>query len=69
MAPILTIASTEWDASTHSWIPHEDQAHTEPSAACLDPRRPAIFEIGDDENLQLYACPAFPDHPHTELVQ
>jgi hypothetical protein len=69
MTPLLTIASKEWDDSTRSWIPQEDQAHTEPSAAWPEPTDPAMIEIGDLYTLQLYACPAFPEHPHAALVQ
>lgn len=69
MAPLLTIASTEWDASTCSWIPNEVQADAEPSAACLDPRNPAMVTVSRGYTLQLYACPASPDHPHTDRIQ
>jgi len=69
MDPLLTIASTEWDNNKRSWIPYEDQAHTEPSGACLDPADPAMIRIADNYNLQLYVCPESADHPHTELVQ
>jgi len=69
MVPLLTIASTEWDADTRSWIPCEDQARTEPSSSCLDPGDPAMIQIGDNDNLQLYICPASPDHPHNARQQ
>jgi hypothetical protein len=69
MDPLLTIASTEWDNNKRSWIPYEDQAHTEQTGTRLGPADPAMIRIADNYNLQLYACPAFPDHPHTELVQ
>jgi hypothetical protein len=69
MTPLLTIASTEWNDSTRSWIPYEDQAQTEPSPANPDPRHPARVQVADDNDLQLYACPASPDHPHTALIQ
>ncbi|MCW3817975.1 hypothetical protein ONA91_26345 [Micromonospora sp. DR5-3] len=67
MVPLLTIASNEWDDSNHSWIPYEDQAaasHT----TYPDPAHPAMVSIAGF-NQQIYACPAFPDHPHTELMQ
>lgn len=69
MVPLLTIASTEWDDTSRSWIPYEDQDRTEPSASCLDPADPPMIQIGDNETLQLYACPVSPGHPHTALLQ
>jgi hypothetical protein len=69
MVPLLTIAPTEWDGETSDWIPYEDQAHTEPSASCLNPRSPAMIRIGDNDSLQIYTCPASPDHPHAVLQQ
>lgn len=70
MEPLLTIASTEWDSNNHGWIPQEDQAHTAPTViGAPDPRCPAMIHVGDDDRLQLYACPSSPDHPHTDLLQ
>jgi hypothetical protein len=68
MSPLLTIASAEWDSSTRSWIPYEDQEHADPGA-CPDLSTPTRIRINDSNQLQLYTCPAFPDHPHTALVQ
>jgi hypothetical protein len=53
MAP-LTIASTEWDDSDRSWIPYEDQAHAA-SATYPDARHPAMIQVADDYDLQLYS--------------
>lgn len=69
MVPLLTIASVEWDGATRSWIPYEDQDRTEPSASCLTPRQPPMITIGDNDTLQLYACPASPAHPHAVRLQ
>ncbi len=69
MNPLLTIASTEWDDSTRSWIPYEEQAHARPSTADPHPAAPAPVELAGGYDLQLYACPASPDHPHTDLIQ
>jgi hypothetical protein len=69
MIPLLTIASTEWDIDTQNWIPYEDQAHTAPSASWLDPVDPAMIRIGDNDTLQLYACPVSPSHPHAARLQ
>ena len=68
MVPLLTIASNEWDAATENWIPIEDEAHAE-SGAYPDLRHPAMIQLGDDYRLQIYACPASPDHPYAELLQ
>ncbi|MFE6333517.1 hypothetical protein ACFVP3_00110 [Streptomyces sp. NPDC057806] len=70
MAPLLTIATFEWDSSTRSWIPQEDQAaassrdHRHPNL-----RQPTAVQIGSGYSQQLYICPTAPDHPHTELMQ
>ncbi|GHF05199.1 hypothetical protein [Streptomyces morookaense] len=69
MNPLLTIASTEWDASTHSWIPYEEQTHATPSTINPHPAAPAMVELAGGYDLQLYACPESPDHPHTALIQ
>lgn len=71
MDPLLTIASTEWDKNTRGWIPHEDQAHADTARYVVAPHpaHPTMVQIADDNHLQLYACPASPDRPHTELIQ
>ncbi|MEU0840823.1 hypothetical protein ABZ370_15285 [Streptomyces sp. NPDC005962] len=66
MAPLLTIATTEWDDDTRSWIPYEDQAHATPSTTNPHPAKPAMVDVAGGYDLQLYACPASPDHPHTD---
>lgn len=70
MQPLLAIASTEWDKNTRGWIPYEDHA---PAIARFvgapHPARPTMVQIADDNRLQIYTCPASPDHPHTELIQ
>ncbi|MGW1198039.1 hypothetical protein ACWD4B_19700 [Streptomyces sp. NPDC002536] len=69
MNPLLTIASTEWDASTRSWIAYDEQAQATPSTANPHSVNPAMVEIAGGYDLQLYTCPASPDHPHTDLIQ
>lgn len=64
MAPLLTIATAEWDDTTRSWIPYEDQATADPDAA-----HPTRIEIAGGYDLQLYTCPNSPDHPHSVLIQ
>ncbi|GAA2214788.1 hypothetical protein GCM10009850_102540 [Nonomuraea monospora] len=61
MAPLLTIATGEWDDSKQSWIPYEDRTagHGHPTAV----------QIGRGYSQQLYVCPTTPEHPHSELMQ
>lgn len=61
MVPLLTIASFEWDDSTRGWVPYEDQA-----SECT---QPTGVEVGSTDNMQIYVCPASPEHPHTDLIQ
>jgi hypothetical protein len=71
MVPLLTIDSLEWDTSTRSWIPFEDQerAAAPTVIGAPDPGRPTMLVIHDLNCLQLYACQTSPGHPHAELVQ
>jgi hypothetical protein len=68
MEPLLTIASTEWNAGNHSWIPYEDQV-TASHTVQRDPSRPTMLSVGGSYNQQIYTCPAAPEHPHTALLQ
>ncbi|MFE9649896.1 hypothetical protein ACFYO0_38455 [Streptomyces sp. NPDC006365] len=67
--PLLTIASTEWDGGSETWIPEEER--TNPTPLPLGTQAGDFTEIGivGDNNLQLHACPADPSHPHIELIQ
>ena len=67
LEPLLTIASSEWDDSNHSWIPYEDRADAT-GEVYPDPARPSLVSIAGF-NLQLYVCPVSPEHPHAELLQ
>ncbi|MFH9038219.1 hypothetical protein ACH4FA_02445 [Streptomyces sp. NPDC017966] len=70
MVPLLTIASFEWDSSTHGWVPYEDRAaYAAGRPAGLSPAQPTRVEVGSTDNMQLYVCPASPEHPHTDLIQ
>ncbi|MFI1189827.1 hypothetical protein [Streptomyces californicus] len=71
MAPLLTIASQEWDGDQRpSWAPQEDQAAAVGSHyAGQDPAQPTGVEVGSADNMQIYVCPASPEHPHTDLIQ
>ncbi|MFK8910635.1 hypothetical protein [Streptomyces sp. YS-3] len=69
MNPLLTIASSEWDSSTHSWIPYEDQARSTASLTDPEPWNPTLLELARGYDLQLHVCSVSPGHPHMELVQ
>ncbi|WP_327151316.1 hypothetical protein [Nocardia sp. NBC_01329] len=64
MTPLLTIDSCEWDGSTGSWIPYEDQALGDARVA-----NPAKVTISRGYGLQLYVCSKVPAHSHTDLFQ
>ncbi|MGW6204823.1 hypothetical protein ACWF9B_14455 [Streptomyces sp. NPDC055089] len=67
--PLLTIASSEWDGGSESWIPEEER--TNPTPVPLGTHAGDFTEIGiaGGHDLQLHACPANPSHPHIALVQ
>lgn len=70
MQPLLTIATTEWDDATRSWIPYENQATASGTGhGYPDPSKPTAVHIGRGYNQQLYYCPVAPEHPHTECMQ
>ncbi|PRH79134.1 hypothetical protein C6N75_11225 [Streptomyces solincola] len=64
MDPLLTVPSGEWDSSTRGWIPYEDRADAAPGT-----ENPPGVVISRGNHLQLYVCPASPDHPHATLIQ
>ncbi|WP_374213285.1 hypothetical protein [Streptomyces sp. G1] len=69
MVPLLTIASWEWDGD-EAWVPQEDQAKAAGSySAGQNPSQPTGVEVGSTDNMQIYVCPASPEHPHTDLIQ
>lgn len=55
----------EWDSSSHSWIPYEDQGR--PQDAYPPMFAPTMINLGDADNQQLYICTADPRHPHTSF--
>ncbi|MFE4698316.1 hypothetical protein ACFRIC_14725 [Streptomyces sp. NPDC056738] len=67
--PLLTIASSEWDGGSETWIPDEERAN--PTQVPLGTQAGDFtgIDITGGNNLQLHVCRAFPDHPHIELVQ
>ncbi|WP_052850962.1 hypothetical protein [Streptomyces avicenniae] len=71
MVPLLTIASFEWSGSSHGWAPLEEQAAATARShvAGQSPAQPTHVEVGSADNMQIYVCPASPEHPHTDLIQ
>ncbi|MFE9649894.1 hypothetical protein ACFYO0_38445 [Streptomyces sp. NPDC006365] len=67
--PLLTIASTEWDGGTGTWIPEEERTDPVPPPLGARDGNFTLIDIVGGHNLQLHACPADPSHPHIELVQ
>ncbi|WP_234010473.1 non-ribosomal peptide synthetase [Streptomyces sp. SPB074] len=67
--PLLTIASTEWNASSRNWMPLEERS----APTRLLPRSvPAGFTqvtLAHGYDLQIHMCPASPEHPRIELIQ
>jgi transposase len=67
--PLLTIASSEWDGISKSWIPEEEPTNPAPPPLGAQDGNFTLIDIVGGYNLQLHACPADPSHPHIELVQ
>lgn len=63
MNPLLTIASTEWDGASGSWIPAGDGA---PAPGGAEPTR---VSIGRGYNMQISTCSAAPEHPPRQNMQ
>jgi hypothetical protein len=68
MDPLLTIATTEWNAGTGSWVPDGHQAR-DPLPPGTPPANYTLIDLARGYDLQLHVCPASPDHPHIELIQ
>ncbi|MDX3458055.1 hypothetical protein PV396_39995 [Streptomyces sp. ME02-8801-2C] len=66
--PLLTIASSEWDAISKSWIPEENPANQTPPPLGARGGNFTLLDIAGANKLQLYACRADPSHPHIALV-
>jgi hypothetical protein len=67
--PLLTIATTEWNAGSDSWAPEEERTNPTPLLRGTPPANFTLIMIARGYDLQLHACPADPSHPHIELVQ
>lgn len=69
MDPLLTIASSEWNRNTRSWIPYEDQVLPGASRDGSRPWNPTRLDLARGYDLQLYVCPVSLEHPHLGLIQ
>ncbi|MBO1336048.1 hypothetical protein [Streptomyces sp. VRA16 Mangrove soil] len=64
LTPLLTAAATEWDSSTTSWIPYEDEPDHHTRAAST----PTHVSPGRGR-LTITICPRDPRHPHRLVGQ
>ncbi|MEU9233500.1 hypothetical protein [Streptomyces subrutilus] len=67
--PLLTIASSEWDSGSKTWIAQEEQTVPTPLPLGTSDGTFTKIDIAGGYSLQLHVCPAHPDHPHIELIQ
>ncbi|EST29936.1 hypothetical protein M878_19475 [Streptomyces roseochromogenus subsp. oscitans DS 12.976] len=65
MCPLLTIASTEWEDETISWVPVEDRHLAEEFEA----NTPTRVTVGRGGSLTIFTCPTDPRHPHQVTLQ
>ncbi|MGW0823592.1 hypothetical protein [Streptomyces sp. NPDC002845] len=67
--PLLTIASSEWDGGSGTWIAEEERTNPAPPPLGAQDGNFTLIDITGGNNLQLHACPVSPSHPHIELLQ
>ncbi|MEV8093096.1 hypothetical protein [Kitasatospora sp. NPDC085879] len=61
---LLTVDSSEWDGGSGSWTPLEEQGlPPHPHAS------PTLVTVGRWGELNIFACPDNPDHPHRWSIQ
>ncbi|MFE1197306.1 hypothetical protein ACFW6E_31835 [Streptomyces olivaceoviridis] len=61
---LLTIDSSEWDGGSRSWRPLEDQERSAHHLAT-----PTEVVVGRWGELNVFACPRDPEHPHRWSIQ
>ncbi|WP_145503866.1 hypothetical protein [Streptomyces sp. CFMR 7] len=64
MRLLLTVDSSEWDGGSGSWKPRE-----EPDLPLFRSARPTEVTVGRSGELNVFACPEDPGHPHRWCVQ
>ncbi|MCX4822752.1 hypothetical protein OG883_23190 [Streptomyces sp. NBC_01142] len=65
MELLLTLDSSEWDGGSGSWIPLEERD----LPARLGAARPTEVTVGRCGELNIFACPSDPLHPHRWSIQ
>ncbi|WP_432043346.1 hypothetical protein [Streptomyces cadmiisoli] len=66
--PLLTIASSEWDGISKSWIAEEERTNPAPPPLGAQDGNFTLLDIIGGYDLQLHVCPESPGHPHIELL-
>ncbi|MFJ9686214.1 hypothetical protein ACIRRX_11050 [Streptomyces bacillaris] len=61
---LLTVDSSQWDGGSGSWKPQE-----EPDLPLFRSARPTEVTVGRSGELNVFACPERPGHPHRWCVQ
>ena len=64
MELLLTIDSSEWDGGSGSWKPLEERG-LRPHPFAI----PTKIRVGRDGELNIFACPTDPEHPHRWSLQ
>ncbi|MFQ6192842.1 hypothetical protein [Streptomyces sp. NPDC000405] len=64
MRPLPTIDSSEWDGGSGGWKPLEDR--NRPTHHCTTPTEITVGRWGE---LNIFACPDEPEHPHRWRIQ
>lgn len=67
--PLLTIASSELDGGSGTWIPDEEQMPQSQRPLGEPDGNFTKIDITGGNNLQLHVCPTSPAHPHIALLQ
>ncbi|WP_424217361.1 hypothetical protein ACN20G_35365 (plasmid) [Streptomyces sp. BI20] len=67
--PLLTIASSEWDRGSKTWIAEERSMATMSPSLGNRGGNFTLLDITGGNNLQLHVCPHNPAHPHITLLQ
>ncbi|MFD9337188.1 hypothetical protein ACFWBF_22705 [Streptomyces sp. NPDC060028] len=61
---LLTVDTSEWDGGSQSWAPVEEQGLPARVAA-----EPTAVVVGNHGELNVFACPTDPGHPHRWSIQ